>query len=242
MKKLITASLLFLLSHLPSFSQVNEVKFGVQVFPSIAWTRVTPDSYTDPAGTTYTFSSNGGKLRGGIGIFADYHFTDNYVFTTGVNYLLNASGFQVTVSNPLAPGLSGTGTKTYSLQYVQVPIAFKLVTNEFVDMIRAYFKVGITGDVLVGTRIDGKSSYQPAPGSPVIQNSRYISLFSTNLNLSPGIEYEIAGGTRLLIGVTYSRGLMEINSNKSKEFFGGNDISGFSLKNDYISLDLGVKF
>lgn len=232
MKNLLLSAFAVIFFSITSFSQVKEVKFGVKIFPAVAWSRVSPEKFVDATNQEYTFSDNGIKLRGGIGIFADYHFTDNYVFTTGLNYLVNSSGYNIKTP-------TGEIKNRYSLQYVQVPIAFKLITNELADMLKVYFALGVTGDILVGTRINGEKELQVAPAAPVEKNSRFIFPISSNLNISSGIEYEISGGTKLLIGLTYSHGLANIDSGKSGVSKAYNT---FAILNNYLALDLGIKF
>lgn len=231
MKRIVVATIISC-SFLAFASEEGKVSIGIKFSPSLAFSRVSPNSFNDAnGGVNYQYDALGAKLRFGVGVMVDYMIRENYGFSTGLNFLLNGSGYSVVRNN------IGPENNTYSVQYVQVPLLFKLQTGEIMDDLRIYFKTGATVDVLVGARLNGQKSVQI--GTSTVNTSEWINKFHSSLVFSPGIEYAWKAGIKFVFGFTYSRGLTNVdNSNQNTE----SKITGFDMNNDFISLDFGVKF
>lgn len=231
MKKHITSVCIALICFLNAYSQENELKFGLRAFPALAWSRVEPDNYTDGSGVKYTFEGNGVKLRGGFGVFADYYLKDNYAIHFGVNYLIHSAGYAVSFANT-------TQKRDYSVSYIQIPVALKLISNEVTDGIKVYCTLGFAGNIRTSASVDGKRTYQETPGSEVKRYSKDMTLLAMDFIFSTGVEYELTGDTKLLVGISYMHGLFDINARKD-DFIKN---SSFGLRHSLIAIDLGIKF
>lgn len=231
MKKIFSLfSIVYLLSHVAN-AQVNELKVGIKVFPALAWSRVEPETYRDEFGNLSEFGSQPVKLRGGFGIFGDYYFNDNLAFSTGLYYYVAGSGFKI-------KDASGTQKYDYAMQNFQVPLALKLFTNEIVDNLQVYFSAGTAVDFRTNTNVNGKNNFQPATG-PSKSYNEWTYLLGLNLQAGAGIEYKLQNDMKVILGFTYSRGLFNVSNNDA---FRNAYNKSFSLKNDYVGLDLGLKF
>lgn len=232
MKNLLRILPCLMITGLTVNAQQNEFKFGLQVFPSIVYSRVSPQAFEIATNQKNSYEGNGVRLRGGFGGFTDYHFTDNFVIHGGINFIVVGSGYKVN---------SYTGanfSEKHSLQYVQLPLALKIISNEIHNHLYFSFMAGITAEVAVAARINGEKEFQPAPGAPVEKYYSYFRPINSSLLINPGIEYRLNGNFRLIAGVTYARGLLDYARKRMIKHL-PNDIDIF---NDYFALNLGVKF
>ena len=237
MKKIFTLISVFYLLINFSFAQQKELKVGIRVFPSLAWSRVEPQTYIDGNGNETNFKSQPVKFRGGFGVFGDYYFNDNFAFSTGLTYYFAGSGFLYTIDS-VSTTVNTTIKNNYSTQHFQVPLAFKLITNEIADNTKIYISVGVAGDIRTATAINGKSNYQPLTGASK-SNNDFTYLLGLNFQVGAGVEYSLKNEMKVLLGFTYSRGLFNTSNNDAFSKLYNNS---FSLKNDYVALDLGLKF
>lgn len=91
---------------------------------------------------------------------------------------------------------------------------------------RIYFQVGLTLDVnIMEDNITEDATY--------IQNFRN---FDSSVLLASGLEYRIGYSTTVYGGLSYRRGLVNVVKDP------GANIGEVIIKNDLLSLDLGVKF
>ncbi len=214
---------------------------GLKLSPSFAFSRVSPSTYNDQANnTTYVYSGDGLKGRFGVGVILDYMVGNNYGFSTGLNFLLNGSGYQVSKTTGTgASATTQTEENSYSIQYVQIPFLLKLQTGEVVDNFSFYTKLGASADYMVGSRVRGEKSVQLLGSPQVIQTTDYINNLHSSLIFSLGTEYKWKGDMILMLGITYSRGISDVDNQKTNI---ESQKTKFEMYNDFISLDLGVKF
>ncbi|MDH5365890.1 MAG: PorT family protein, partial [Cyclobacteriaceae bacterium] len=114
-------------------------------------------------------------------------------------------------------------------QYLQLPIALKLYTNEIMLDTRIYVSMGLMAEI----NIDEKQAKNYS--SPLIAD---FSLFDTSLLLGVGIEYNIGTHTAIYGGFSYNRGLL----NSIADYRVVRNDNNLKIHNDLINLDLGVKF
>lgn len=203
----------------------SQIKLGLKASPNFSWNRI--DDASD------SLSNKGVSLRMGGGAFVDYEFHDNYAFHSGLFYTTKGAGVKFSVKDTL--GNISDSTIKMSLQYLQIPVAIKLFTNEISTDMRMYFEVGGTINTNLTAKFNGKKSFQNAKGEAV-EYKKNISFFDFSSLISAGVEMQMGGETWVFGGITYNRGLLNANSNK------GFKINGFQMYNEYLSIDLGLKF
>lgn len=191
----------------------SQFKLGFKFSPTISTNRI--DSKSD----TVSFSTDGAGLRFVAGPIADFQLTDNYFVSTGILLVSKRAGLE-------AKRPSGTETEEYSLQYIQVPVTLKLFTNEVALDKRIYFQVGATMEVNVKDEPKKDRYYY-------IDN---FKLFDSSLLVGVGLEYKVGLNTIVFGGFSYSRGLLNAVGDQVRL---DDDIT---FKNDYLALDLGIKF
>lgn len=162
-------------------------------------------------------SSNGVGFRMVGGLISDFYLQENYYFGTGLLFVTKRVGIEDAASNV---------EEAYRLHYLQVPATLKLYTNEVALDMRIYFQVGFTLDVnILEDNITEEASY--------IQNFR---TFDSSVLLASGLEYRIGYSTIVYGGLSYRRGLVNVVKDP------GANVGDVVIKNDLLSLDLGVKF
>ena len=207
-------NILFFLLILLSTAAFSQVKIGLNFSPSLAFSRLTYNSA--PAGQSY--NANGVGLRFIAGPEISFYMGENAAFVTGAWYALKRASI-----NSITPS-GAHHDSIFNLQYIQLPATFKLFTNEIATDMKVYFQVGGTFDIKIAEKLKGYDYKLPAQFKPI----------DASLILGSGVEYQLGETTYFLIGIRYTRGL--INSVK------GPLSDQINVKNSLLSLDLGIRF
>lgn len=228
MKKIFLA-LLALVATIHTASAQFEI--GLKVSPSV--TSLRAESPADHA-----FTSDGSQFGFGGGLVVDYFFGENYAFSTGL--LLSGKGGSISYKD-VASGTSGQPLavkQKFNTQYLEIPLTVKLFTNEIAPATRLYFQVGGSLNVPIGTRInDGKFYTDPATNTEN-KASDYVYFFDADALAGFGAEYQLAKSTKVFAGISYHRGLVNIDH----YFESARGFKDVTIKNSSFGLDLGIKF
>ncbi|MBF9221837.1 porin family protein [Hymenobacter ruricola] len=225
MKKIVLAALALFASVGTASAQVE---IGLKVSPSITSLRAESTSAN-------SFKSDGSQLGFGGGLVVDYFFGENYAFSTGL-WLTGKGG---TISYTDISGNTPLAVKPkISTQYLELPVTIKLFTNEIAPATRLYFQVGPTLNVPIGTRINGDKFFtDPATGKEN-KASEYIYFIDADIMAGAGVEYQLGKSTKLFAGLSYHRGLVDID-----HYFESNrGFKDVTIKNSSFGLDVGIKF
>ncbi|MCC9168287.1 porin family protein [Pontibacter harenae] len=222
MKKF-TLLMLFLCFGLTAMAQIE---IGLQVSPTIASNRFIAED-------VYQFNKESNKLRLGVGVIADYFFAQNYAFSTGVMYRSKGSEISYRYTRQDGGGTTTTsGQDDISLQYVELPLSLKLFTNEVAPGTIIYFQVGGSLNTKVAAQVNDRKVID---GEKVIKR---FNIFEVDALLGTGVEFQLGESTKLLAGLTYHRGLTNIDD-YYKDLLGDKNIA---VKNNSVSIDFGIKF
>lgn len=165
------------------------------------------------------FTSNDTGLRFSAGPIVDINLFENYYASTGILFINKRVGITA----------NDAGVKkeeVYNLHYVSLPATMKLFTNEIALDTRVYFQFGTAFEFLVSQK-------------PQEETNFYINefrIFDAALLLGIGTEYQAGINTALFGGFTYSRGLINTVSETTQLE------NKLQIKNDLLSLNLGIKF
>jgi hypothetical protein len=193
-------------------SAFSQVKLGLQLSPSLSFNRIDDDE------ATLDFNTDGVGGRILAGVVGDFYFRENYYFSTGLFFVPKRVGLEDPTNNI---------EEAYRLHYLQVPLALKLFTNEVALDMRLYFQVGLTLDVkILEDNLTDEVRY--------IQNFRNLD---SNVLLGAGMEYRMGYSTVVFGGLSYRRGLVNVVKDQFEP-----GVGELIIKNDYLSLDLGLKF
>jgi hypothetical protein len=193
---------LFIIS---SFSVYSQIKVGIRIAPLISNDRVSADN-----GVT-GYVDGKPALSFSAGAFGDYFFRENYALHTGLRY---------TVKKFQNSGNNSTGY--VNLQYIQLPLALKLLTDEVTDGLNLYFQFGGTLDFRMTEK------YKDMTTTPT---SKVTRPFDAGMLLAAGVEKNFGGNTVVFGGLEYNRGFLDISKNTT-----------IQSKSTLISLEMGLKF
>ena len=235
MKKLLLA-LFTLAATIESASA--QVEIGLKISPSI--TSLRADSPTSTA-IGDNFASAGSKFSFGGGLVVDYFFGENYAFSTGL--LLAGKGGTISYNETKnatgnGNGLNFTNTLKISTQYLELPVSVKLFTNEIATATRLYFQVGGSLNVPIGTRINGEKFYTDPSNNTSVKAGDYVRFLDADALAGAGAEYKLGTSTKLFAGLSYHRGLVNIDN----YFESTRKFKDVTIKNSGFALDLGIKF
>lgn len=225
MKKI---SLLFLSGFLAA-SSFAQVTIGLRASPVLCMDRVKDLNNAD----NFDFSNNGSALRFAIGPNFDFAISDNYAFSTGAWYLSRRAGLKITDTGNLLSNESSVDV--VSLQSVQIPLTFKVYTNEISTNVKLYFQLGGLATINFYEKFKDQT-----PGLVGAYQSKY-DVFDISAYMAAGVNYKIGESNALFAGVYYSRGLTNVLNGRtsiSGEKF--NKAAKYNM--DLIGLEVGVNF
>ncbi|OWP62490.1 hypothetical protein CDA63_13925 [Hymenobacter amundsenii] len=201
-----------------------QVEIGLKISPSITNLRA--------ASVGDELQNKSPKLSLGGGLVIDYFFGQNYAFGTGLE-LVGKGGKIDYFDDPTGKRIE----QKIALQYLQVPLTVKLFTNDVATDTKVYFQLGGAVGGVIGARIDGDKYYVDQVGNRT-KASKHVIIPDVNLRLGGGIERQLGQSTKLLAGVSYHRGLLNID----RYFEQTLNIQDAELKNSEFMLDVGIKF
>lgn len=178
--------------------QWHPVEISFQLLSTMSWNRA---SGSGSAAFTDNFGSG---LRTTVGPNIDlYFFRDRYAFGTGLWYTIKRMGFSHPPDRITNPGTL-IKTSAFNLQYLQVPLTMKLVSNTLFRTGRAYVQYGGTMDFkLAETAIDYQNNY-------LRQRDGNIPQFSSaglSLLLAVGYMHRMSRTNDLIMTMHYQRSL-----------------------------------
>ncbi len=236
MKKSISIILFFVLA-ISVIAQEGEkqpkFRFGLKVAPSVAW--LGPDK-TKFNGLDV--ENGGAKFKFGYGLITEFILAKNYSFLTGVevtylggtiNYKnANTANYQLNDSTAFF-----LKSREYKQQYITIPLALKLKTNEigymtYFGQIGVDLSIGIkgrandTGTLFYKANADTNSftvqgADYTASDVNVIKQTGALGFLRVALNVGAGVEWNIAGNTSLLFGVNYNNGFTNFFNKSTKD-------------------------
>lgn len=193
-----------------SYSSYKPVSLGISFSPNISWMRY---------GDQEDFSSTAG-LGFSYGLLADFAVAENYYFSTGL--LINNLWSDTSIDLPSPPPYNSLPAKLqYRLQYIEIPLAVKLKSEQRYH--RSYYgKFGFS----TGVKISGK---QRVGDQSPRQNIENAQLFRLGLQIGGGVEWQLDHNLRLMTGLSFNNGFTKVM-----------DLA--EPKNSYLSLDFGFFF
>jgi opacity protein-like surface antigen len=216
------------------------VRFGLKLSPNLSML----------SSETKGIKASGNKFGYTFGLMAEFPIgsSGNYQFATGLN-LNNVGGvtnekfeYKQAIEGPL---LTRELETTYKLQYIELPLTVRLMTNE-IGYMRYFAQVGFGASFNIRAKADRVvPEYFEPPANAFVKNfieeqneniQDRINLFRAALIVGAGAEYNFSGNTSLLFGITYNNGFTNIAN------FDVAVDKKARLLNNYLELTLGLYF
>lgn len=220
MRKIVIPAL-FVLSCGAAYSQVfvDNFRFGFQVSPTISWMSTDNNK----------INSNGVNIGIKIGMVGEYYFgtSGNYALISGIGFAFNQGGTlkhevggnfwpeaELTSSKfntGLKPLPDGVNMK-YNLRYVEIPIGFKMRTNDFGN-IRYFAEIPLFN---IGMLTQARGAIN---GTGVNTDNENIkgatNFFNITWGFGGGVEYSVSEKTALVGGLYYQQGFTDVTRDKN---------------------------
>lgn len=203
-------------------SSAQDFKMGLSISPNTAWM----------VSTDYVHEADGVKVNFGFEFMADVLFTENYALGLGVNVFNTGGDVEYYSSEDPVVKVE----RTYSLQYVELPLTFKMRTNEIgYTTVFGRFGLGIGMNI----KAEADEALDSAGREP-INADEDINLFRASMIVGGGIERTISGTTALVVGLNYNTSFT--NTYKDVELINLGNKSNMRGHDSFISLSLGILF
>lgn len=187
--------------------------FGLKATPTISWLRVDAEG----------ISNDGIRIGFTYGLVTEFKFSSNYAFATGIDVSYRGGKFKFNIGDDEV-------AFTQKLQFLDVPVALKLRTNE-IGYMKYYGTFGFLPGVIIKATesIDSESPFVEDRSNR--SNQSDFTVFNIGLLVGAGAEYNLGGKTSITAGITYNNGIIDILKEKDAQ-----------MNSDCISLNLGVFF
>ncbi|MEQ9424187.1 MAG: porin family protein [Cyclobacteriaceae bacterium] len=211
MKKVLAISALLVISSV-SFGQF---KIGIRFGGAVSASRV------DIKSDTLDIDQETTSIKPLFGLTVDLPIKDNVMFSSGLGYAPKKASIEYS-------GMSGEfqGTESYKLQYLQIPLLIRFITNEITPGMKLFFNTGFTGEIKVFEESNLKE--------PIIVDK--FQPLDASFNLGAGLEFSLGPDTSMYGGIAYYRGLINAVSKDIRSD------ANLRLNNDLIGIELGVRF
>jgi hypothetical protein len=234
MKNKLLYGLILMLSPVLAQAQDSKFKLGLRFAPGISMSRVQDLDETDQV----TWAAGSSGVRFSAGLTGDFYFGRNYSFYTGVWYTVMKAGLE---ANFDSSGTKSAAASVINIQYLQVPLALKLFTNEIATDVKLYFVVGGTASLaLKEIAISNKNENQKFQKAAL---GKGYSIGDFGLLLGAGAEYRLGENTTLFGGISYNRGLLNVPSVKGPLIWRNKEVDGlYDMNLSQLNLEMGIKF
>lgn len=237
---------------------LEKVRFGVYFAPTSSWMKPTASKSDDGQ---YLVSNQGSKIGYCWGLMADYFFAPNYGISTG--FQINTTGGKILAEyntenpDPNAISFVRSADFDYRLQYVEVPFALKLMSDNLKGGVRVFGQVGLTAGINISkkatytvvysdtssTSTTGRVDKTVTGENEKIKGGLAISPLLLQLNLGGGVEYQLTNKLSFYAGLFFNNGFVPDATNPKEINLGykGNFTDANTRLNN-IALRLGLFF
>lgn len=230
MKKNILIILVFLfISTSIAQAQQKPFVFGFKAGPNFGWMK--PDSKG--------YESMGLKVGFSWGFIADFFLMENYGIATGFDVVFLNGGIKMPYQDVVGiDTITGSLSREYKLKYIQIPISFKMRTNEL-GKFKIFGQIGLGTNFLIGAKSKDEFTIDNGTVEPAEEDIYDdIAFMRMALILGAGVEYNLGGSTSLFLGITYNNGFLDVLKGENTV---DDNINNKAFAN-YISLDIGIVF
>ena len=185
-------------------------RLGLTAHPTVGWVK------------PQIGKSNGVSLGFSYGLLADFNFTQNYSFSTGLTITtINGKTKEISTAYTSPPSQLEIPLK-YQLQYIEIPLTLKLKTVK-IDDIRWYGQFGLSnGFKIRDRRTDHEDSLFASDG---------INFYRSGLIVGAGAEIDVSTNLSLTTGITFNNGFTNIVEVKNNR-----------IRNHYLGINFGLLF
>ena len=225
MKHRILLLTFILLFGFQTFAQLKPFRFGVKAAPNIAW--ISPD--------TEAYENDGSVLGFSWGFQADITLMEHYFLKTGFNFdYLNG---KLILPFKINDSVSGSLHRKYNLRYLEIPLTFKMRTNQF-GKFAIYGNIGFGAAFKIRARSQDElyNNNEELVLSEDKDISDDLTLLRGSVIVGLGTEFFVDKSTSIFLDITYNNGLSNILKDNE------NTIGVDKAYLHFFQLNIGVMF
>lgn len=223
-------------------AQYKPFQLGLKASPTIGWFNASD------------VGIKGGSAHMGFlgGFIAEINFTENYMILTGLNYhytkgRLTFDRYYPKTSTPSIYDLKLCSVEqTVAFQYVEIPLAVKLRTNQF-GRFRFYGNVGLNTAFRFSARADSKYTLKDDPIG-IAETKEFLKedvrkdyyLVRESLLIGGGVDFSIDESSYVSAGINFNTSLN--NLVKAKYIAEGNVEKKIKATYSYVEIQLAFVF
>lgn len=197
MKPKLILFLALLLAGLSTKAQFAPFYFGLKAAPQIAWLKPDVDNW----------KGDGVKIGFAWGFIAEKNFTENHSFATGFNMIFNGGKLKYPTS---VDGSAGILNRNYFLKYIEIPLTLKMRTNDL-NGTRYFGRIGLGTAFRIGSKVtDEFTTAGGVVSTYPKKNYDKVNFARESLIVGAGGEFEISGGPKLGVELTFNNGFTNI--------------------------------
>lgn len=220
-------------------TQYERLRFGLQFTPNFSW--------ASPQNRLVNAESAGFGFS--YGLMAEYKLTENYMFHSGLS-ITQLSHFVSMDSNTYRNTGTPSGQQkiydvnySYRAQYLEIPLAIKMRTNQM-GAVRFYGIFGLETGILLQAKAKIKNGSPLFDADefffvnrsedeviPTVTSNDDLAALRMGILMGVGVEYLVSGNTHVVAGLRFN--------NPFSEHFGGPEMSA---RAPYMGLQLGLFF
>lgn len=188
----------------------TQFRFGLTASPLLSWMKAEESAIER------------GKMRGGFeyGFMTDIDFTENYILATGITVTI--AGGNLIYSDSLLP-FNGDVEATFKLQYLNLPVVFKMRTNE-IGKFKYYGGLGLVPAFRFKARLDANDDDGVIfDNENIVKNKDQTGgvleslVFNLSLHVEGGIEFPFSEKTALVAGIFYRNGFVNVLKDQNED-------------------------
>ena len=223
----------FILLAFTCASQAQDFRLGLNFNPLFNFYTTTQTADDQQ----FSIDNDGANFGFGYGVFGEFMFADNYSFLVEIQHVVSSADYKYSGIGPEGNSIRDLNFSTNTdYQFVHLPLLLKLKSNE-IGYSTYFAKVGVAPSFLVASRGEGNRYATNKEGDHWRVDLRDENMNTRLLNLfvvfGIGMEYSLGGNLSAVGGVSFHNGVTRLN-NYNSDFY--------TLRNGFISIDLGIMF
>lgn len=230
MKKILLIVSLIAFCSLTGNSQERTFGFGLKIGPNWAWA----SSPSAEAG-----KGSGAKTGFSTGLFIDSYFTNNFAFSTGLNFNILNMNYQFTDRRKPTEDYVQTAdilvNRNFSGTYLELPLKFKM-TFDVADAVSVFADAGIG----IGLNLSDKAKDEYIFYDVAYSDPEYVNVTDEYRRLQVSVKFDVGAAYRIsdyfsvFAQLAFHHSFSNMFTQEMKK------ATGVNLKSNFIGLEVGI--